>query len=320
MGRHSSAKARASVFRWYRWSWWSCSDLLGWFGWDFVADRLGTASCDPTTTINVTAAPDIAPVIAGIAARTVRTGRLLHGQRGSRAIPPRRPSRSWSPTAPNSRTCGSPSRRSGCAARHARARGRSRSTAPPSPARRSYSALTEDAAGRLGWPGKQPTWAEGLDLTASARPIPASNRPGSPRCSPSADWSTPTRRGHHEAAELSANTVAVRRPVRPAARRQPQRQPVDGVPTAEHAVLRHNAQDEARRWWRPTPTRRCPRSTTRTSSCPTRPPPNARRPEKFLDRLQEQSRPASWPTPVSAPRTARCCATRTGTSARRRAR
>ncbi|MFC4854199.1 substrate-binding and VWA domain-containing protein [Actinophytocola glycyrrhizae] len=41
--------------------------LLGWFTYDFLSDRLRSASCDTTTRLNVTASPDIAPVIAGTA-------------------------------------------------------------------------------------------------------------------------------------------------------------------------------------------------------------------------------------------------------------
>lgn len=66
MGRHSSAKNRG---------WRGRSPvivlsallvlgLLGWFTYDFLSDRLQASSCDTTTLLNVTASPDIAPVIA----------------------------------------------------------------------------------------------------------------------------------------------------------------------------------------------------------------------------------------------------------------
>jgi hypothetical protein len=40
--------------------------LVGWFTFDFIRDKLKVISCDTTTELNVTAAPDIAPVITQI--------------------------------------------------------------------------------------------------------------------------------------------------------------------------------------------------------------------------------------------------------------
>ena len=66
MGRHSSARSRARRDR-------SpliivCAllvlGLLGWFTYDFLSDRLKGTDCATTAVINVTASPDIAPVIA----------------------------------------------------------------------------------------------------------------------------------------------------------------------------------------------------------------------------------------------------------------
>src|SRR3712207_3642009 len=66
MGRHSSAKSRG---------WRGRSPVivlcvllvlgvLGWYTYDFLSDRLRASSCDTTTLLNVTAAPEIAPVVA----------------------------------------------------------------------------------------------------------------------------------------------------------------------------------------------------------------------------------------------------------------
>src|SRR5262245_51190160 len=66
MGRHASVKSRG---------WRARSPvialsallvvaLVGWFTYDFLADRLRASSCDTTTKLNVTVSPDIAPVIA----------------------------------------------------------------------------------------------------------------------------------------------------------------------------------------------------------------------------------------------------------------
>jgi len=47
--------------------------LVGWFTYDFLADKLRASSCDTTTVLNVTASPEIAPVVA-------RTARDLSDQ------------------------------------------------------------------------------------------------------------------------------------------------------------------------------------------------------------------------------------------------
>jgi Bacterial extracellular solute-binding protein/von Willebrand factor type A domain len=43
--------------------------LLGWFTFDFLADRLRASACDTTTVVNITAAPDIAPAVTQIGNR-----------------------------------------------------------------------------------------------------------------------------------------------------------------------------------------------------------------------------------------------------------
>ncbi|HEV2784030.1 MAG TPA: substrate-binding and VWA domain-containing protein [Actinophytocola sp.] len=40
--------------------------LVGWFTFDFLRDRLRASGCDTTTTLNVVAAPDIAPIVTAI--------------------------------------------------------------------------------------------------------------------------------------------------------------------------------------------------------------------------------------------------------------
>jgi ABC-type molybdate transport system substrate-binding protein len=41
--------------------------LAGWFTFDFLTDKLGASNCESTTTVTLSAAPDVAPVIAQIA-------------------------------------------------------------------------------------------------------------------------------------------------------------------------------------------------------------------------------------------------------------
>jgi hypothetical protein len=41
--------------------------LAGWFGFDYLRDRLASSSCDVVATLNVAAAPDIAAAVAGVA-------------------------------------------------------------------------------------------------------------------------------------------------------------------------------------------------------------------------------------------------------------
>ena len=76
MGRHSSARPHGGVPRGLR----SRSPvillsallvlaLLGWFTFDFLSDRLRASACDNTTVVNVTAAPDIAPVVTQVGNR-----------------------------------------------------------------------------------------------------------------------------------------------------------------------------------------------------------------------------------------------------------
>lgn len=242
MGRHSSAKARRR-FPVVPLVMVVVLGLLGWLGWDFVEERLGTASCDPVTTINVTAAPDIAPVITGIAAE-------LSEQDGCYTV--NVASRDSATTAESLVVSdGSeqpdvwiPESTIWLRRAHAKGAWEERVDGASIASSPVVLALTEDAAGRLGWPGKQPTWAEGLDLTIGL-PDPGLEPAGVSALlavhglvdSP-AEVTTKLR-------ELSANTESQSDDLFD---RLPgttdDAGPVDGFPTAEHAVLRHNARDE----------------------------------------------------------------------------
>lgn len=242
MGRHSSAKARRR-FPVVPLVMVVVLALLGWLGWDFVKERLGTASCDAVTTITVTAAPDIAPVIIGIGAELSEEDGCYTVNVASRA----------SATTAESLVVSDGSEQpdvwipeSSIWLRRAHAKGAweepvDGASIASSPV---VLALTEDAAGRLGWPAKQPTWAEGLDLTIGL-PDPGLEPAGVSALlavhglvdSP-AEVTTKLR-------ELSANTEPE---LDDLFDRLPgttdDAGPVDGFPAAEHAVLRHNARDQ----------------------------------------------------------------------------
>lgn len=242
MGRHSSAKARRR-FPVVPLVMVVVLGLLGWLGWDFVKERIGTASCDTVTTINVTAAPDIAPVITGLGAEvseqdgcyevsvasrdSVATAESLVVSDGTEKP------HVWIPE-------------STIWLRRAHAKGAweepvDGTSIASSPV---VLALTEDAAGRLGWPGKQPTWAEGLDLTIGL-PDPGLQPAGVSALLAVHELVDSPAEVTTKLRELSANTEPE---LDDLFDRLPgttdDAGPIDGFPVAEHAVLRHNARDE----------------------------------------------------------------------------
>ncbi|MDQ3789710.1 MAG: substrate-binding and VWA domain-containing protein [Actinomycetota bacterium] len=164
MGRHSSAKSRG---------WRGRSPLialvavlvlglLGWFTYDFLSERLQASGCDTTTTLNVTASPDIAPVIA-------RTARELSTEDTCYSV--QVSNRESSATAqslvvsdgteqpdvwiPDSSVWLQRAQSSGAFAEPVS--GTSIASSPV------VLAVTEDAAKRLNWPGKPLTWADVLN-------------------------------------------------------------------------------------------------------------------------------------------------------------
>ncbi len=245
MGRHSSAKSRG---------WRGRSPvivvcvllvlgLLGWFTYDFLAERLRASSCDTHAVLNVTAAPEIAPVVA-------RTARDLSDEdtcydvrvsnRESAATAESlvvsdgtEPPDVWIPE-------------SSVWLQRAQARGAwadavSGTSIASSPV---VLALTEDAAARLGWPGRQPTWAQVLADSSLRIGMPD---PGREPVGVSLLFGV---RGLYQSAaavtselrSLSANTVPT---VADLFTRLPgtsaEEEPFDGFPVSETAVLRQNA-------------------------------------------------------------------------------
>lgn len=247
MGRHSSVKSRG---------WRGRSPvialtallvvaLVGWFTYDFLADRLRASSCDTTTKLNVTVSPDIAPVIASKAQdlpedvcydvtvsdrESEATAQALVVSDGSE------PPDVWIPD-------------STIWLQRAQARGAWRvpvtgTSVASSPV---VLALTEDAATRLGWPAKQLTWADAFGTTMKLGiPDPGRDPVGvsllfgardltSAASDPGAALTTTLRR-------LSPNTAST---VNDLFDRLPgsgsETTPLDGFPVSENAVLRNNA-------------------------------------------------------------------------------
>lgn len=248
MGRHSSVKPRG---------WRGRSPVLalsallvvalvGWFAYDFLSDRLRASSCDTTTPLNVTASPDIAPVIASTARKLADQGACYDidvTERESEATAESlvvsdgsRPPDVW---IPNSTVW----------LQRAQARGAWRvpvtgTSIASSPV---VLALTQDAASRLGWPAKRLTWADvfssqlKLGIPDPARePVGVSLLFGAQALTktaadPGAALTTLLRR-------LSPNTAST---VGDLFDRLPgsgtEATPLDGFPLSENAVLRNNA-------------------------------------------------------------------------------
>lgn len=252
MGRHSSAKSRG----------WRAKSpvivlsallvlaLLGWFTYDFLSDRLRTSSCDTTTVLNVTASPDIAPVVA-------RTARALSTEDSCYDV--RVSNRESAATAESLVVSDGTERpdvwipESTVWLQRAQERGAwsvpvAGTSVASSPV---VLALTEDAAGQLGWPTKQPTWGAVLGAQELAIGLPDPGREpvgvsllfgvrdllkSAP--DPAAAITTQLR-------TLSPNTVPA---VADLFTRLPgsgtAAEPLDGFPSSETALLRYNAKQE----------------------------------------------------------------------------
>ncbi|CRK61376.1 hypothetical protein [Alloactinosynnema sp. L-07] len=142
--------------------------LLGWFGFGFVKDRLGGTDCAQTTVLQVTAAPDVAGIVDSAAKRTAESDaaecfRVAVTNRDSAAtaeslvlsdgtelpdvwVPE---STLWLQRAQDKGAWNTP------------VQGTSIASSPV------VLALTDDTASALGWPGRQPTWANVLGPDAS---------------------------------------------------------------------------------------------------------------------------------------------------------
>ncbi|OLF17788.1 substrate-binding and VWA domain-containing protein [Actinophytocola xanthii] len=253
MGRHSSTKPRGlrskspvvvlSVLL--------VLALLGWFSYDLLSDRLRTSSCESTTVVKVTAAEDIAPVVTQVADRvsekddgacydvavtggdssTVADSLVVSdgSERPDVWIPE---SKIWLQRAQEKGAWNVP------------INGTSIASSPV------VLALTEDAATRLGWPNQELAWSRVLGPEA-----PTNLRIGLPdpaRAPTGASALFGVRslyQGVPDAAKaitsrlraLSTNTVTEEREL---FERLPgttsAAQPLDGFPTSELAVLRHN--------------------------------------------------------------------------------
>lgn len=254
MGRHSSAKPRGlrsrspivllSVLL--------VVALLGWFAFDFLSERLSASSCDTTTELNVTAAEDIAGVVTQVARRGITSEQ--DGVCYNVRITPRESSAAADSLVlsdgtdrphvwiPESEIWLQRAQEKG--AWNVPVNGTSIASSPV------VLALTEDAAGRLGWPDKPLSWASSLgpqaptDL-AIGLPDPAREPAGVSALFAVRDMyakaSDPGQAITSKLRALSPNTT-------PRAAdlfgRLPgtgtSDQPLDGFPTSELAVLRHN--------------------------------------------------------------------------------
>jgi extracellular solute-binding protein/von Willebrand factor type A domain-containing protein len=254
MGRHSATTRRGM---------WSPAVLLsillvlalvGWFTFDFLRDRLRASGCETTTTLNVVAAPDIAPTVtaAGRKVSEEDTGscyRVNVSSRESAATAEslavsdgtERPdvwipeSTMWLQRAQDKGAWNTP------------VSGDSIASSPV------VLALTDAAATELGWPNQQPSWAQVIGPEARALtvgfPDPARDPVGVATLFGLRELikNAPDQGGASTAVmrKLSLNTVSqetelfARLPggTSPA-------EPLSAFPTSENALLRHNVKQE----------------------------------------------------------------------------
>lgn len=251
MGRHSSAKPRG---------WRGKSPiialsallvlaLVGWFTYDFLADQLRASSCDTTTVLNVTASPDIAPVVARTAQElstedTCYSVRVSNRESEATAeslvvSDGTEPPDVWIPE-------------STIWLQRAQARGAwdnpvTGTSIASSPI---VMALTEDAATRIGWPAKQPTWSDVFNSSLRIGvPDPAREPVGVSLLFGLRDLMKvapdPATALTTQLRQLSPNTASS---VEDLFTLLPgggtASEPLDGFPVSENAVLRNNAKQE----------------------------------------------------------------------------
>ena len=255
MGRHSSAKPRGIRSRSpvILLSALLVVALLGWFTFDFLRDRLRASSCDTTTVINVTAAADIAPVVTQI-------GNRVSEQDNGSCYKVNVSSRESAATAESLVVSDGTERPDVWIPESTiwlqRAQDKGAWNVPVSGTSIASSpvviALTEDAAGRLGWPQESPQWSQILGPDAgnftigmpdpSREPVGVSTLFGIHQLLGAGP--DPGRAITAELRKLSPNTVAQesdlfdRLPGAGSAK-----EPIEGFPTSELAMLRHNAKD-----------------------------------------------------------------------------
>ncbi|HEX2131412.1 MAG TPA: substrate-binding and VWA domain-containing protein, partial [Actinophytocola sp.] len=222
--------------------------LLGWFSVDFLSERLGATSCESTTTVRVTAAEDVAPVVDQIADRVSEqdegacyevavTARESSVTADSLVLSDgTEPPHVW---IPESTIWLQRAQEKG--AWNVPVTGTSIASSPV------VLALTEEAASRLGWPRDEPTWAQVLGPEAPENltigmPDPAREPAGVSTLFGVRDlYGNDAQAITAELRALSPNTVPraadlfTRLPGVASSE-----EPLDGFPASELAVLRHN--------------------------------------------------------------------------------
>jgi hypothetical protein len=219
--------------------------LAGWGAYDYLADRIGTSGCDGTVELDVTASPDIAPVVARVA-RQVDAAESCYEVRVSEEE---------SVLTAESLVSGGAKRpdvwlpESTVWLRRAQARGAwdvpvSGTSIATSPV---VLAVTENAAAGLGWPATRPTWRQVLDgpLTVGM-PDPGREPAGLSLLFGVGALRTAGPELTSELRALSQDTVPTVADLftRLPGTTSPER-PLDAFPLSENAVLRHNAGQDA---------------------------------------------------------------------------
>jgi ABC-type molybdate transport system substrate-binding protein len=145
--------------------------LVAWLGFSYLHGRLTAESCGTPTRIDVTAAPDIAPVLTQVA-------RTLPGQDGPGCFQVKVTSTDSAGTAEalvSPETAGVDVWVPEASTWLQRARELGAWSLPESGQPVASSpvvlALSEDAAGKLGWPAKAPSWQDVLDADPNAIPL-----------------------------------------------------------------------------------------------------------------------------------------------------
>ncbi len=225
--------------------------LLGWFTFDFLRDRLRASDCDTTTVLNVTAAPDIAPVVTQI-------GNRVSEQDEGSCYKVNVASRESAATAESLVVSDGTERPDVWIPESTiwlqRAQDKGAWNVPVSGTSIASSpvvvALTEDSAQRLGWPQQAPSWSQlfgpqARDL-AIGMPDPAREPTGVSALFGIRELlgtgPNPGQKITSELRALSPNTVPetsdlfARLPGADSAQ-----EPLDGFPTSEVSVLRYNA-------------------------------------------------------------------------------
>ncbi|GAB3461893.1 substrate-binding and VWA domain-containing protein [Actinophytocola sediminis] len=256
MGRHSSAKPRGLRSRSpiILLSALLVVALLGWFVFDFLNERLRAASCDTTTQLNVTAAEDVAGVVTQVAKRVSEQD---DGSCFDVRVTPRESSSTADALVlsdgterphvwiPESTIWLQRAQEKG--AWNVPVNGTSIASSPV------VLALTEDAAGRLGWPAQPVTWPKVLgpepaEPLTIGLPDPAREPVGVSTLfavrNLFATVDDPGRAITSQLRGLSPNTVPQAADL---FTRLPgvdsTDEPLDGFPSSELAVLRHNVRN-----------------------------------------------------------------------------